>query len=37
MEYEKLSDHILDPHSLPQMAIEGIKDIGAHLFTQDQR
>ncbi|XP_061341106.1 MLP-like protein 34 [Gastrolobium bilobum] len=37
MEYEKLKDHFPDPHSLLQWAIELIRDIDAHLITQDQK
>ena len=36
-EYEKLKDHIPDPHSLMQWAVELSKDIDAHLITQDQK
>ncbi|XP_061341108.1 MLP-like protein 43 [Gastrolobium bilobum] len=37
MEYEKLKDHIPDPHTLLQLAIDVSHDIDSHLIAQDQQ
>ncbi|KAF7827664.1 MLP-like protein 28 [Senna tora] len=36
LEYEKLKDHIPDPHTLLQLVTDVSKDIDAHLITQPQ-